>query len=137
MTRYSEPILQVKLGFPPGTNNVYGYKSVAGKNGKTNARSYMRQDGLDYKTQVMIAIKQSWPDFAIPPKKPLYLRLVFFCTPKTYLRRDLDGNCKVLIDALFKEGAGNDRYVMELMMSKERSIEDAVLVTMREIEEDK
>lgn len=108
-------ILASYFNFPPNTNNAYGF-STMGKTGK--ARSYVKQAGLDFKQSVWVKIKEYDPDFVIPKRTPLKVTYRFYVS-KSYINKfDIDGSVKLLQDAIFKCGGGNDAWIYQMLVTK-------------------
>jgi len=83
--------------------------------------TYMTVEGKKYKSYVFSKIKELFPDFAIPPKTPLSITFTFNLPANKLNVLDIDGLLKILQDAIFETGRGNDAWIRQLTAYKASS----------------
>lgn len=106
-------LLNSFFNFPPNTNNAYGLTNRTGK-----ATSYIREAGIGFKLHVKTTILEAYPDFVIPKRTPLRVTYRFYTASNYVNKYDLDGHVKLLQDAIFKTGGGNDAWIYQMVVTK-------------------
>lgn len=103
-------LLDMDFPIPPNTNNAYRRRKQGGM--------FMTDEGQRFKALVGMTIKQQLPDFAIPKKTPLAIEFTFYLPQNRLNINDWDGLIKLLQDAIFETGGGNDAWVREASVFK-------------------
>jgi Holliday junction resolvase RusA-like endonuclease len=104
-------LLDIELPIPPNTNNVY--RTRGGGLGR-----YMTDEGHAYKAYVARAVRAYNPDFAIPKRTPLVIHFEFWLGTDKLNKNDWDGLVKILQDAIFETGGGNDTWIRRATVTK-------------------
>jgi Holliday junction resolvase RusA-like endonuclease len=107
-------LLDLYFNIPPNTNHVYRRRG-------NGVGMYMTDEGQSYKTYVARTIKEWTPGFAIPKKTPLKITFEFWLGSNRLNVNDWDGLIKLLQDAIFKTGEGNDAWVRMAVVVKRKS----------------
>jgi Holliday junction resolvase RusA-like endonuclease len=102
---------------PPNTNHAYGIH---------RSRMYKTKAAQDYQEFVSYAVL----GLAIPARTPLGVSFAFTMLAGDINRSDLDGRIKLLLDAIFQQGKGNDAWVRVLNCSKSVGMEEQVRVKL-------
>jgi Holliday junction resolvase RusA-like endonuclease len=100
----------MEFPIPPNTNHAYRRRKQGGM--------YLTDEGQRFKALVGMTIKQQQPDFAIPKKTPLSIEMAFYLPSNRLNINDWDGLIKLLQDAIFETGGGNDAWVREAVVYK-------------------
>lgn len=78
----------------------------------------MTDEGQSYKAYVARIIRNYNPDFAIPKRTPLSIFFEFWLGPDRLNKNDWDGLVKILQDAIFETGGGNDAWIRRATVTK-------------------
>lgn len=103
-------LLDMDFPIPPNNNHAYRRAKQGGM--------YLTDEGHRFKALVGMTIKRGQPDFAIPPKTPLAINFAFHLPSNRLNVNDWDGLIKLLQDAIFETGGGNDAWIRSATVFK-------------------
>jgi crossover junction endodeoxyribonuclease RusA len=107
---FPEILLSLYFPIPPNTNHAYRRAKQGGM--------YMTDEGQGYKASVARVIRGSMNDFTIPKKTPLVIHFEFYLPSNRLNINDWDGLIKLLQDAIFETGSGNDAWIRHATIKK-------------------